>query len=166
MKSIKLTFLLAIIASFTFISCENEPLTGTFADETGTIGGDGAGVFTASFYAKVDGVEFVDVYLEGSTFNNRIFVSAYDINNNEMSIGVPDDITEGTNAIDGVDYTARYDQNAASIFTGADSGSITIISNDTTAKVLTGSFAFKSTPTSIATPEFNVTEGVFSVSYE
>lgn len=65
MKPLKITYLLVILASFAFISCENEPLTGTFTDEIGGSGsgsgsgsgggGTGSGTSTGDYFPRAIG---------------------------------------------------------------------------------------------------------------
>jgi len=77
MKSIKITFLLALLASFTFISCENEPLTGTFTDETGVVGGDGEGTSTGDYFPRAVGNKWEHtVSTGGSTVYEMISTSS------------------------------------------------------------------------------------------
>lgn len=171
MKSLKFTYLLVILTSVAFISCENEPLTGTFTDEI-IVDGEGDGdvdtEVSEPFFAKVDGNEFVESTLEAYIFNNKLFVRAYDASNSAIIIGMPEDVSESSFDFNGSDYTATYEDanTAPNTFTLADSGSVTIVTHNTDDKIIEGIFNFASTPGSSASPQYNITEGVFSVSYQ
>jgi len=80
MRSLKLTFLLAIIAGFTFTSCENEPLTGTFTDETGGAGsGSGSGASTGDYFPRAVGNKWEhNISTGGSTAFEMISTSDID----------------------------------------------------------------------------------------
>ena len=58
MKITKATLFIFFV-SLLFISCENEPLEGTFTDEVGT--GNNSGT-NSGFFAKIDGVDFLYDY--------------------------------------------------------------------------------------------------------
>lgn len=86
MKLLKFTYLLVILTSFTFISCENEPLTGTFTDETGaggsgsgSGGGAGSGTSTGDYFPRAIGNTW-DYSVTGSGSNTNI-ISSTDIIN-------------------------------------------------------------------------------------
>jgi len=171
MKPFKFTFLLVLLASFTFISCDNEPLTGTFTDESGTESGTGSGsgneVILQPFFAEIDLVEFSETSLEAIIFNNKLWVRAVDADTNKITIGMPEDVAVGTFDIDQTDYTGVFEDNLApdTYFTRANSGSITILTHDTVAKTITGTFNFIATPTGVVAPQFQITDGEFNVSY-
>jgi len=171
MKPIKFTFILALLASFTFISCDNEPLTGTFTDESG-VPADGTGtngettVALKPFFAKVEGNEFSEELLEAFILNDKLWVRGTDAQTNKVTIGFPVDIAEGTFEIDAATYTGVFADNVTPIFLArADSGLITIAAHDTTAKTISGSFSFIATPSGSTTPQYDITEGEFNVSY-
>jgi len=171
MKSIKSTFILAILAGFTLVSCDDEPLTGTFIDETGipagtTDTGGGTTVTLKPFFAKVEGTEFSETTLEAFILNNKLWVKGTDAETNKLTIGLPVDVVAGTFDIDPTDYTGTFADNVAPIFLArADSGSITITAHDTTAKTISGSFNFIATPGGSTSPQYDITEGEFNVSY-
>lgn len=172
MKPFKFTFFLAILASFAFVSCENEPLTGTFTDESGTesqVGtdtGSGNEVVLQPFFAKLDGIEFSETSVEVTLFNNKLWIGAIDADTNKLTIGMPEDVSVGIFDIDPTNYTAIFEDNLApTYFTRANSGSITIVTHDTINKTITGKFNYIATPTGVTIPEFKITEGEFNVSY-
>lgn len=170
MKSIKFTCLLLILTSFTFISCEDEPLTGTFTDEI-IVDGEGDGdtevIISEPFYAKVAGVEFVETTLEAYVFNSKIYVRAYDANNNAIIIGMPEAISVNSFEFNGGEYTATYEDSSTTpnTFTIADSGNLTIVTHDVDLRLVEGTFNFVATPGSSTSPQYTITEGSFSVNY-
>jgi len=173
MKAFKFTFILALMASITLVSCDNEPLTGTFIDESGvpdgTDGGTGGGSeeVVAPFFAKVDGNEFSEDLIEAYIFNNKLWIRGTDATTSKITLGLPEDIGEGEFQFDATTFTGIFEENVApdTFFTRADSGTITIIAHDTTAKTISGKFNFVSTPTGSTSPLYNITEGEFNVSY-
>lgn len=170
MKSLKFTYLLVFLTSVAFLSCENEPLTGTFTDEILVDSeGDGNGGTDVSepFYAKVNGNEFVETTLEAYVFNGKIFVRAYDASGSAIIIGMPDTVSESSFDFNGSEYTATYEDanTPPNVFTIADSGEVTIVTHNVDDNIIEGVFNFVSTPGSGISPQYNITEGVFSVSY-
>ena len=171
MKSIKSTFILAILAGFTFISCDNEPLTGTFIDESGVVTGttdtsEGTTTTLKPFFAKVEGVEFSEPTIEAFILNDKLWVRGTDAETNKLTIGLPVDVAVGTFEIDPTNYTGVFSDNVAPIFLAkANTGSITITAHDTTARTISGSFNFIATPSGATTPQYDITEGEFNVSY-
>jgi len=79
MKSIKFTFLLALLASFTFISCDDEPLTGDFTDESGAVGSEGSGSSTGDYFPRAVGNKWeLTVSTGGSEIHEMINTSSFD----------------------------------------------------------------------------------------
>ena len=171
MKSIKSTFLLAILASFTFISCDDEPLTGTFTDESGVpadgtdTGGETA-IALKPFFANVEGDEFLEINLEAFILNDKLWVRGTDAETNKLTIGFPVDVAAGSFEIDPVSYIGIFADNVSPTFLArANSGTITITAHDTTAKTISGSFNFIATPSGSASPQYDITDGEFNVNY-
>jgi hypothetical protein len=179
MNSIK-PILLLLIATvvFTFVSCDNEPLTGDFIDESGIPtdsnentddNNDGnSNIEVAPFYANVDGVEFTETSLQSYLLNEKLWVRGTDAELNKITLGFPTEIAVGTFEIvpDADTYEGIFSDNANNVLARADTGSITIITHDTTAKTISGTFNFTATPSSSTTPKYEVTEGEFNVSYQ
>ena len=168
MKFMKFTYLLLILASFTFISCEDEPLTGTFTDEVAVdTDTDGEVVIAEPFYAKVDGEEFVETVLEAYVFNGKLYVRAYDAADNAIIIGLPEDVSETNSDFNGTEYTATFEDatTTPNTFTTADTGSVTIVTHNVDDKLIEGTFNFVSTPGASASPQYTISEGSFSVNY-
>lgn len=118
-----------------------------------------------TFFAKVDGAEFIDVDLLSVTIdiNGQEFISvgAQDANLNAMTVSVRSSLSPGTYNITG--NTATDQVQAIYDFDNTDynavSGSVTIISKTSTR--IKGTFSFV---TNGATP-FTVSEGAFDVEY-
>lgn len=118
-----------------------------------------------SFYAKVDGTEFVDVdiltaeiQIESQDF---ISIAAQDANLNAITVSVRSNLSTGTYNITGNVGTdlvqAIYDFN--DVDNQAVSGSVTITSK--TADRIKGTFSFVTD----GSPTYNVTQGSFDVAY-
>lgn len=170
MKSLKITCALVLLVSFTFIACEDEPLTGTFTDEINVENDDEiVDEVLEPFYAKVDGNEFIEQTLEAYIFNNKLFVRAYNASGSAIIIGMSETVSESTFDFNTAEYTATYENvsnDGTSIFTTADSGSVTIVTHNVDDKLIEGTFSFVATPGASASPQYTITEGQFSVSYQ
>ncbi len=167
MRVIKSTLLL-LFTCLAVLSCTNEPLEGTFTDEIGTGGSSGSGGSgSESFFAKVDGVEFVESIISEIEAGGLLSISAVTTSGSAIAIAFPNDITSGTYDVDLVSYVGQYINASVDppIVTAADSGSIEITAHDTTARTISGTFTFIATPIGDTTPEYNITEGSFNVSY-
>ena len=118
-----------------------------------------------TFYAKVDGVEFVDTNILTTIFsvNNveLLSIGAQDANSNSMTITVDNTLAPGTYAITGSIANdvvqARYQKD--NVTYAATSGSVTITSK--TPSRIVGTFNYITNGT---TP-FTVTSGQFDVAY-
>ncbi|MHB0755930.1 DUF6252 domain-containing protein [Polaribacter sp. M15] len=123
-----------------------------------------------SFTAKVDGVVFQEISLFANTItigtNNLINVNANKSSSESISFYVNDNITPGEYdfgsfinqtypagqyVIDGDEYEAD--------------GKITIVSHDTSAKKISGTFNFDATLTASTVAKHAITEGSFSIFY-
>lgn len=168
MKFLKFTYLLLLLTSFTFMSCEDEPLTGTFTDEIAVDeDGDGDIEIVEPFFAKVDGEEFIEETLEAYVFNGKLYVRAYDAADNAIIIGLPEDVSETSSDFNGAEYTATFEDTTTTpnTFTTADTGSVTIVTHNVDDKLIEGTFNFVSTPGASASPQYTISEGSFSVNY-
>jgi hypothetical protein len=169
MKPIKFTYLLVLLASFAFLSCDDEPLTGTFTDE---IGDGNSNSENGGFYAKVDGTEFqedsVSSAAETSTTPGTISITAIRNNSEYININFPLDITPGDYDFNSFgDVSAQYTLNQT--VTGyLGEGTITISSHDTVTGRIVGTFNFVATQlivTAGAPASFDITEGAFDITY-
>ena len=168
MRTFKSTLLLMFILCFSIVSCDNEPLEGTFTDEIGTGSNTGSGSTTGntSFFAKVDGVEFAEQNLMGTKASGMLAIMASRTDGTQIVISMPDTVTPGTYNFDLATYVGQYSKTSPSVMvTRADSGSVTISSHDTANKKVVGTFNFVSSPIGATTPQHNVSDGSFSVTY-
>lgn len=117
-----------------------------------------------SFFAKVDGVEFVDTDILVATVNNVIGVGAENAASQSMTVGMNDDLTPGTYTITGNVSTDVVQANYTPVSGGssiqASSGSVTITS--ITADRVAGMFSFTVIDGGTT---YSVTEGSFDVEY-
>jgi hypothetical protein len=152
-----------------FISCENEPLTGTFTDEIGN--GDTSSE-NGGFYAKVDGVEFQEEYvtsaLETSTTPGTVTILAVRNASELININFPSDITAGDYDFNSFgSISAQYSLNQT--VTGyLGDGTLTITSHDTSTGRVVGTFSYVANqliPIPGAPTSFEITEGSFDVTY-
>jgi hypothetical protein len=177
MNAIKSTFLLLFVAIFTLTSCDNEPLTGTFEDESGipsdsndnTDGNadDNSGIDTTPFFANVDGEEFPYITLQSYILNGKLWVRGADELPNKITLGFPTDIAAGTFEItpDSDTYEGIYSDASNNVLARANTGTITIIAHDIDAKTISGTFTFIASPSGSTTPQYTISEGKFNVSY-
>jgi hypothetical protein len=173
MNSIKSTFLILFIAVF-LISCDNEPLTGNFEDESGISSGSSDGtdgnteiITLLPFNATVDNQEFDYVTLQSYILNGKLWVRGADALPNKVTIGLPTDVVEGTYEIteDNELYEGIYSDASNNILARANSGTIIVLAHDVVAKTISGTFNFRATPSGKITPQYNITEGEFNVNY-
>ena len=76
---------------------------------------------------------------------------------------MPANVVNGTYSIDGSTYLGGYTQGTEGF--AIVGGSITITSNNTSTKTLTGSFSMEAQKLSDTSVEVSITEGTFSVVY-
>lgn len=169
MKTIKSTFILLLIASLSFISCDDEPLEGTFSDELNIDNGSGNGASgNTAFFANVGGVEFVENALTTVESSGLISITAAQSTGTMINIAMPSDVAIGVYSFNGAasQYVSQYIISGTPIVsTISDSGSLEITAHDTVARTITGTFNFVSTPVGVTTPEYSITDGTFNVSY-
>ena len=126
-----------------------------------------------SFYAKVDGVEFVETLFSAFSFSaaNAILITASQ-NGGVTSIGlnVADDIAVGTYTFSfsgqpSATYNVSSDVNDS--YVTDNQGTLVITTHDLSAKFIEGTFNYLATPNigSTSTSNFDITEGAFAVSY-
>lgn len=119
-----------------------------------------------TFSAKLDGVAFAATNVMAISQSGKILISARKGSVETIGIAVPSTVKVGTYAVEafGLDYTFQYvkDMTSNGIFTGE--GSLTITSNDTTKKILKGTFTSKYTSI-LVKDVYKATEGAFTVSY-
>ncbi len=115
-----------------------------------------------TFFAKVDGVEFVDSSINVTTTNDIIGISATNDAGQNITIGINEDATTGVHTITGNVATdvvqAFYKPSGAPL--QAFTGSVTITTK--TATNIVGTFVFTS---SNGPSTFQITQGQFNVEY-
>lgn len=122
------------------------------------------------FSAKIEGKEYVDISLFGSLVSigssELIMISANRSLTETIGISLESDISIGTYSFGSFisqSYpTGQYSLNGS---TYVADGEIIITQHDTANKNISGTFEFVASPITSATPNFNITEGAFSVSY-
>lgn len=123
------------------------------------------------FSAKVDGQEYIDISLFGSLVsvgsNELILINANRSLTETISLSLKSDISVGEYDFGGfVTQTNPTKVNYyldGGIYQG--DGKIIITEHDTINKIISGTFEFIASPITSTTPNFNITEGEFSVSY-
>ena len=115
-----------------------------------------------SFFALVDGITFVDTNVSVNTVSNVIGITATNVSNQNITIGIRDNVTPGVYSITGnigsdvVQASYKFTNVGLQAF----SGSVTIISK--TATRIKGTFNFRS---SNGPTQYQVTQGQFDVDY-
>lgn len=116
-----------------------------------------------TFYAKVNGVEFVDTDILAVTVNEFIGIGAKNDEFESISVGINESLVEGTYTITGNISTdvvqATYSLDDTTSYT-ATSGTVTITSK--TADRIVGTFSFTTSGGGVT---YTITEGQFDVSY-
>jgi hypothetical protein len=113
-----------------------------------------------TFYAKVDGNEFVDTTINVVSVNNIIGIGATNANGDVITVGITDNLTAGSYTITGnvatdvVQGNIKINPNTTA--TQATAGTVTILSK--TATRISGTFSFTAQPNQI-------TDGAFDVEY-
>ena len=161
----RLSLIIAFLTFFAFTSCEDEPLVGTFIDETGVEGGG----ITNSFFANVDGVEYVESATTISTIDNGtieyISIAAVKDGNEIISLAIPIAHVVGnysfTEFLEASSVSGSYviGGSALTNFPG------TLVITEKTATRISGTFNFTAAPILGGGTTYDVTDGSFSVTY-
>lgn len=172
----------------TSIDMQNKTISGTFQFTGGRFNAEGAllkkeftnGSFTNlsfaggtttptndTFFAKIDGTAFNPTTITGNILNGSLFVIGKKAGVENIAITIPASIVAGTYAFSTfgeyrVMYIADATQNGT--FNG-DSGTLTIISNNTSTNKIKGTFNFLG-ESLFSTDTHTITEGAFEVSYQ
>lgn len=116
-----------------------------------------------TFYAKVNGVEFVETDILAVTVNEVIAIGAANTNNQSITVGVKETITPGTYPITGNQATdmvqATYKLNTTTSI-ASNSGTVTITS--ITSDRVIGTFSFTAVD---GTTTYTISQGAFDVAY-
>ncbi len=160
---IKLTLFVAFFAIIAFTSCEDNPLEGTFVDETG-IGNPSAS--TDAFFANIGGTEFIEDVISVSTVTTGaieyVSIVASKTGGDQIGINIPVAHTNGvynfTNPLETASVSGAY------IVTGvtnvATLGTLTITGK--TASHIEGTFNFTASSNGNT---YQITDGAFSIDY-
>lgn len=123
-----------------------------------------------SFFAKVDGEEFVDDTIQATEASipglSSIGIVARKNNGETMSITLDSDISAGNYNFSTFSIpSAQY--NLSSTLVNSGDGTLTISQHNISEKFIVGTFAFTTNPApgSTGTQTYDITEGSFSVSY-
>ncbi|MEP6676081.1 MAG: DUF6252 family protein [Ferruginibacter sp.] len=123
---------------------------------------------TDTFRVKVDGVDFNYSVLFGYSGLGTISISASGASGNPptVAVTVPSVVVPGNYAFDLINYSGQYNTSSTT-FLGADTGHVQIIEHDIANKRIRGNFNFRAAPLfgTGTTPNFQLTQGYFSVKY-
>ena len=123
-------------------------------------------IFENEFFAKVDGVEYVETSISPINRFGHIFVGGRR-NLEILAIIVDENVTAGTYTL--TSDISRYPNGVYEINTTdlhvSGSGTITITSHDVSKKRLIGTFEFIAVPILTGVGTYEITEGSFSVTY-
>jgi len=114
--------------------------------------------------AKTNNNQWVGTSVTASAFttSNQLKLTGTD-GLETLELIMPANVVNGTYAIDGTTYSGGYTQGTEGFAVVA--GSITVTSNNTSTKTLTGSFSMETQKLSDTSIEVSITEGTFSVVY-
>ena len=114
--------------------------------------------------AKTNNNQWVGTSVTASAFmsSNQLKVSGTD-GLETIELIMPANVVNGTYSIDNTTFSAGYTQGVEGFV--VTSGSITVTSNNTGTKTLTGTFALETQKLSDTSIEVSITEGTFSVVY-
>lgn len=157
MKTIKSTFILLLIASLSFVSCDDEPLEGTFSDELNIDeeagnGSNGNNVpFTGTFQVNIDGDLWIADNAAANIIDGVTNITGFKGSNGEAVIITLQTDQVGTYQfgpingefmLNGGAYNPGGGANAFVTDVNTPNGTVTISSIDTTNKLISGSFSF------------------------
>jgi hypothetical protein len=132
---------------------------------TGSAGNGSIGGLADTLEASMGGVPFNAAQVVTSISNGELFLAGISADgNSDLTLAMPPDVTPGTYNMDFVTgmYFGGYD--AGIVLLSQMNGTLTVISNDTVAKRISGTFSFIASPLTTGIP-VTITNGYFSVSY-
>lgn len=122
-----------------------------------------------SFTAKLEGVAFVPTNISGFSNSGRISIIGRKGSIQNISLNLISSVVPGTyDLTDFGDYVGQYVKDATpegSSF-AAESGTVTIISHNTTTKRIKGTFEYFATSVLLPSENYDITEGTFEVTYQ
>jgi hypothetical protein len=138
----------------------------TYVPYSGNSGG-GTTALADTLNASVGGVEFNSAQVVSNVTNGELFMAGISSDGTEdLALGMPQDITPGTYNMDFATgmYYGVYNVGTTITLLSQMNGSLTIISNDTVARRITGTFSFIASPLTSGSP-ITITSGYFSLNY-
>jgi hypothetical protein len=117
--------------------------------------------------ALVDGIKFTSAVIEPTSQNGQLFIAGITSDGTrDLALIMPTGITPGTYNLDFATgmYIGAYTPSSTEALISQSNGTLTIISNDVTAKRIKGTFSFIASSLMDATTA-TITQGYFSVSY-
>jgi Family of unknown function (DUF6252) len=133
---------------------------------TGTTGGTGGGL-KDTLDAVVGGVPFDGALVVSNITNGQLFVAGISADGNEdVALSMPQNVTPGVYNMDFASgmYFGVYNIGTSIQLLSQMNGTLTIISNDTVNRRMSGTFSFIASPLLSGTP-VTITGGYFSFSY-
>jgi hypothetical protein len=125
------------------------------------------GALSDTLNATVDGSPFIGSTVEALQVGDQLIIAGISADGTKsIQIIMPFAITAGSYSLDfgGGVYIGVYYPDAATPLVSQASGSLTVISNDTAARRIKGTFDFVASPITSGTPA-NITQGYFSINY-
>lgn len=165
---------LVLIALFT-VSCQEEVITpnNPTTPPTNSGGTGSTNNPTSSFYAEVDGVEFMETLLSASenpSANSITIVASENASFPSIGLSFPSDVVPGSYTFTGSlgDYTALYNIGTGPndmFYASAGTGSLVITTHDQVNQYVEGTFSFTAVPFGGGSTTYSITAGSFVVSY-
>lgn len=138
-----------------------------YSDGMGGVINPPPGGITDTLNAFIDGVKFVSADVVHSITSGQLLLAGFSASGiQDLGLIMPPDIVPGSYSLDFAtgQYIGIYNPTPSITLISQSSGTLTIISNDTVAKRIKGTFNFTASPTGSGTPAV-ITEGYFSISY-
>jgi hypothetical protein len=134
---------------------------------SGNTGGVTPPVSSDTVEASIGGVQFNGAQVISNVTNGELFIAGISSDGTQdLGLGMPSDVTPGTYNMDfaaGM-YYGVYNVGTSITLLSQMNGSLTIISNDTVARRISGTFSFIASPLISGVP-VTITSGYFSLNY-
>lgn len=174
MKNIKLLAgIFFILTSFTFTSCENEPIDSAInLDDFGGGGSGAAGTLTAKIGSDTFNALQIDAELSGSAFGPELNISGIMANGKIINIQLINPaigtFLANTNFENLLLFQYNEDFSGTNSFTSFNAstsesvGALTITQYDATAKKISGTFSFTGFSSTNTTNQRQITDGIIN----
>jgi hypothetical protein len=129
--------------------------------------GGGTTALADTLTANVGGIEFNSAQVVSNVTTGELFIAGISSDGTEdLALGMPQDITPGTYNMDFATgmYYGVYNVGTTITLLSQMNGTLTIISNDTVARRISGTFSFIASPLTSGSP-VTITSGYFSLNY-